>query len=220
MKQRKPAGNRAGRQGGKQGERNRQAILDAAREQFSRHGFRATTLRGIAEAAGVTPAMVHYHFDNKAGLYFAVIESVAEPLLARLGEIRAGELPGDPLAEFLDFYMRTIARHPEIPSLLLHDVLSEEGDMRSGFATRFASRGREAVSALLRDAQRHGRIAKDIDIDLGVVSALSLAIFPFLAAPLIRDVFDREWSGEQLDALISHQQALLLHGLALKDEPQ
>ncbi|MDX1443475.1 MAG: TetR/AcrR family transcriptional regulator [Gammaproteobacteria bacterium] len=220
MKHGKTTRRRAGRQGGKQGERNRQAILDAAREHFSRHGFRATTLRDIAASADVTPAMVHYHFGNKAGLYFAVIESVAEPLLARLGQIRDGAQPGDALAAFMDFYMRTVSRHPEIPSLLLHDVLGEDGDMRSGFATRFASRGRQAISGLLRNAQEQGRIPRELDIDLGVISILSLALFPFLAAPLIREVFGREWQADELEALIRHQQAVLLHGLTCKEDTQ
>lgn len=49
-------------------------ILDAAREQFATHGYRGATVRAIAAAAGVDPALVHRHFGSKAGLFVATLE--------------------------------------------------------------------------------------------------------------------------------------------------
>ena len=50
------------------GQRNRQRILDAARERFMRDGYEGATVRAIAADAGVDVAMVYYFFDNKEGL--------------------------------------------------------------------------------------------------------------------------------------------------------
>lgn len=47
----------------------RQAILKAALAEFSRRGYSATTLDGVARAAGVTRGAVYWHFANKAALY-------------------------------------------------------------------------------------------------------------------------------------------------------
>lgn len=47
----------------------RQAIIDAAREQFSTKGFDGASLRAIAEQAGVTPALVHHYFESKQALF-------------------------------------------------------------------------------------------------------------------------------------------------------
>ena len=47
---------------------HRETLIDAAREQFAAHGFAATSLRQIALAAKVTPALSHYYFKDKAGL--------------------------------------------------------------------------------------------------------------------------------------------------------
>lgn len=202
---------RAGRRAGQAGSRNRDAILAAARRHFARDGFKATTLRAIADEAGVTPAMLHYHFGNKEGLYFAVVEQVAEPMLHELGGMR--ELPGiEGLKAFFEIYMRTIAAHPEIPSLVMHDVLGSSGRIRSQFAQRFARRGREMMSMLIRRAQQDGDIDADMDVELGVISLLSLALFPFLAAPLIREVFGIEWDEQQLEKLIAQQRKVFLHG--------
>jgi AcrR family transcriptional regulator len=49
----------------------RTAILDAARVQFGEHGFDRTTIRSVAAAAGVDPALVMHYFANKKGLFAA-----------------------------------------------------------------------------------------------------------------------------------------------------
>ena len=44
-------------------------IAEAARELFTRHGYKATTVRAIAAAAGVDQALISYHFGSKQGLF-------------------------------------------------------------------------------------------------------------------------------------------------------
>jgi AcrR family transcriptional regulator len=56
------------------GAESKQRILDTARELFGRHGYGGTTVRAIATAAGVDPAMVFYFFGTKQGLFGAAIE--------------------------------------------------------------------------------------------------------------------------------------------------
>lgn len=45
--------------------------MEAAREQFAEQGFERTTIRSVAAAAGVDPALVMQHFKNKEGLFGA-----------------------------------------------------------------------------------------------------------------------------------------------------
>lgn len=47
----------------------RRLLLDAGRELFSQQGYRSTTTREIAEAAGVTEYLLFRHFGSKAGLF-------------------------------------------------------------------------------------------------------------------------------------------------------
>ncbi|RSD10513.1 TetR/AcrR family transcriptional regulator [Amycolatopsis eburnea] len=56
------------------GAESKQRILRTARELFGRHGYRGTTVRAIATAAEVDPAMVFYFFGTKQGLFAAAIE--------------------------------------------------------------------------------------------------------------------------------------------------
>jgi TetR/AcrR family transcriptional regulator, regulator of cefoperazone and chloramphenicol sensitivity len=54
-------------------------IRDAAIEQFGQHGF-STGLRAIAEAAGVSAALVIHHFGSKEGLVKACDDYIAEEI--------------------------------------------------------------------------------------------------------------------------------------------
>src|SRR4051812_2571772 len=64
----------------------RDALLAAARELFLEHGFEKTTARQIAQAAHTTPAMIHYYFGDKAGLFHAMLDQTIAPLRTLLAD--------------------------------------------------------------------------------------------------------------------------------------
>lgn len=51
----------------------REAIVAAARTRFAAHGYARSRIRDIAADAGVDPALVHYFFGTKAGLFAAAM---------------------------------------------------------------------------------------------------------------------------------------------------
>ena len=69
-----------GRPADAEGQDLRTRILDEAEALFSTHGFSATPVRRIAEAAGVNPALVHYYFGDKKSLLLQVMQRATAPL--------------------------------------------------------------------------------------------------------------------------------------------
>jgi AcrR family transcriptional regulator len=57
----------------------REQILVAARQRFATHGYDRTRVRDVARDAGVDPALVHYFFETKDGLFAAVMELPVRP---------------------------------------------------------------------------------------------------------------------------------------------
>jgi AcrR family transcriptional regulator len=86
-----PARRRTGRRPGDSG--SRQAILAAARVEFARQGYEATTIRGIARHANVDPALVHHFFLSKEGVFAAAMQE-AYTLADRLTTILEDGLDG------------------------------------------------------------------------------------------------------------------------------
>jgi AcrR family transcriptional regulator len=88
----------------------REAILRAAREQFATQGYDATTLRGIARAAGVDAALPSYHFGSKNALFVATLQLPITP-----GQIIDGLLAGgmEDIGERLVRTLLTVWDDPE-----------------------------------------------------------------------------------------------------------
>lgn len=59
-------------------ERSRRAVLDAALHLFAHQGYRATTMREVAEQAGVSTGNVYHHFPDKETIFRALIDEYLE----------------------------------------------------------------------------------------------------------------------------------------------
>jgi AcrR family transcriptional regulator len=84
----------------------RERILRAAIDAFARGGFHGASTREIAEMAGVTDALLFYHFKSKAELYFAAVRDQLETLRVGL-ERETGGTPDvrERLRSFVTIYL-------------------------------------------------------------------------------------------------------------------
>lgn len=117
--------------------RTRDKILDAARTHFGEAGFDGATIRGIASAAGVDPALVPHYFGSKEGVFKAAVEFPADPaeFIPRL------VAPGiDGLGERLTLFFLETWDSPAGASLLglIRSVVSSElaAELMREFVTR------------------------------------------------------------------------------------
>ena len=71
----------------KKGEAKREAILDAALEEFAERGYACARMEDIARRAGVAKGTLYLHFGDKEGLFNGLAESALGPLRELAGEI-------------------------------------------------------------------------------------------------------------------------------------
>ena len=165
----------------------RARLSASARELFARQGFEAVSLRQVAEAAGVTPAMVHYYFGGKQGLWLAVLEDYLEEALGSMLAARAEiEGPGG-LAVYLTRHAELLGRQPWVAPLLFREVVLGGGPSAE-FVRRFPAQLRDMLRGAIAKARSRNELAADLDTDLLVLSLLSAAVFPFLLRPMIEKV--------------------------------
>lgn len=193
----------------------RARLLDAALACFVREGIAASTLRGIAAEAGVTPALAHYYFGSKAQLVETVIEEELMPfvqaLVARLQA--AGDDVGALVAAFVHGFHAAVAERPWLPALWVREILNEGGQLRELLLTRIAPMAPRLMAERFAAAQARGELNPELDPRLLVVSLLGLTMFPLAAAPIWRRIF----AADDVDgpAIVRHAFALLDRGLAL-----
>jgi AcrR family transcriptional regulator len=90
-------------------ERRRQ-LIDAGSALFAQHSFEEISMRQIAEAAGVSKALLYHYFPNKIELFKAAVQEHAGEL-QRITEPSGQGRPIDQLSESLDGYLAWIERN-------------------------------------------------------------------------------------------------------------
>jgi AcrR family transcriptional regulator len=123
-------------------------ILDAARTEFADKGYDGASVRAIARAAGVDPALVHHYFGSKEKVFVAAMALSVDP-----GDFLPDVLDGDPaqLGErfarlFLSLWSEPAFREPML-AMLRSATTSERGAtmLREFVGSALLSRVAEAV---------------------------------------------------------------------------
>jgi TetR/AcrR family transcriptional regulator len=144
------------------GENRRLQILRVAMRLFSQRGFRGTTTKEIALAAGVSEAMVFRHFATKEELYSAILDHKAclhesmDPLQVVAQAIAAR----DDRAVFEGLALDALNQHdcdPQFHRLLLHSAL-EEHELAQMFWEKFVKRVYRTLRSYIRARQREGAL--------------------------------------------------------------
>ena len=162
-------------------------MLAAARELFASRGFDAVSTRELADSAGATPAMVHYYFGDKHGLFRALTEETLGPVIASLESPLADGHPPT-VVEFMEQYIGVFRKYPWLPQLVFREMMDGGEGFRAHFAGRFGNRVRAILGSAIRREQAEGSIDPELDPDLLTISTLALCVFPFLARPMIKTV--------------------------------
>jgi AcrR family transcriptional regulator len=122
------------------GDKTRKRILAVAERLFSTNGFDATSVDLIARTAGVTKALIYYHFENKDDLALHLLDSIIDEVDTHL-ERRTTEAPES--AASLRREIREEVEFLAARSRILSVMLAEA--FRSGRRDRFLFRCAELV---------------------------------------------------------------------------
>lgn len=156
-------------------QRNRERILEVAKQAFLRHGADAS-LDGIAKRSNVGPGTLYRHFPSRESLIEAVYRSEVEKLGAAQRRLSAELEPLDALRAWMIMFVELLATKkilaPALKALL--------GQAPTVFA---ATRGQieKAIEELVRNGIRRGEIRKDIvpfDLVLAVIGFSNFASGP------------------------------------------
>ena len=142
---------RTGRRPGNQD--TREAILSAARDAFAERGFDAASIRTIAAAAEVDPALVHHYFGTKDQLFLAAMQVPIDPNKV-IPAVLAGGLDGVGDASVYG----TLRRLYQAGALKSYVVPSDEGPHRKYYGLN--DRGRKALD---QSAKTWGSFTRALD---------------------------------------------------------
>lgn len=105
-------------------QKNEEAIIKAAEEEFAKHGFKGTSMNTIAQNVGLPKANLHYYFNNKLGLYQAVLVNILELWDSTFNNLTVDDDPATALASYTRGKMEFSRRHPKASRIYAMEVIS------------------------------------------------------------------------------------------------
>lgn len=188
-------------------------LLDSAVQQFALKGVAGTTLAGIAAAAAMTPAMVHYYFRDRDQLLDAVASERVAPIVCGvwtpvLGQTRSAAL-------LLGLAQRIIAAaqaNEWLPSLWLREVVSDGGQLRARLMKLLPLECVEHLVRTLAREQKAGRLDPDLDPRLAFASVVGLTLLPLASRAIFEQLSPVRGIGPQ--DIARHARALLANAFS------
>jgi AcrR family transcriptional regulator len=178
---------------GRDPERTRARILEAATREFSRHGLGGARVDRIAERAGANKRMLYYYFGDKDALFLAVLEQTYEDI--RRAEQALHLLDASPVegvVRLVEFTWRYYLDHPEFLTLLNSANLHRARHLRRSPEIRATNSPVIATLAeLLRRGEADGSIRAGIDPLQLYISIAGLCWFYLSNNHTLSAVFDR-----------------------------
>lgn len=187
----------------------RSKLLKAAVGQFGKFGFAGTSVRKIADEAGVNHGSIKYHYSNKDELWRASVAYLYALLDKAVHQDEAewkNMTPRERIINGTTNYIRFSAKHPELSRIVFFETMHESERLdwlTENYIRPFTSRA-IARTAL---AQEEGVYAADIpSMNLHYIM-IAAAKNVFLMAPEIKrafdiNVFDDEHVNAHIDAVL------------------
>ncbi len=126
----------------------REAILDAALEEFSVNGFHETSLEGVADRAGISKALIYEHFPSKRDLHGALLGRYVHRLLEGvIGAIATAAPPEERLRSGGDAFLLFVEEHREPWRLMVRNPADSGVEATVG---RVQSEIAHAIGALMQ----------------------------------------------------------------------
>lgn len=163
-------------------------ILQAAEREFFEKGYAGARTASIAEAAGVTHAMLHYYFRTKDKLF----ERIVSEKISILGNIIISAIGDEDLTledrirQGIERHFDFIAANRDLPKFIVNEVLT-----RPDVVEMMKCNLQNIVNNLLNslqheiDAYAAKGLCRQVNARMLLIDIVSLNVFPFMAAPIV-----------------------------------
>jgi len=170
---------------------SRARLRDAAIRLFAERGVAGTSVRDIAEAAGVTAGLITHYYGSKERLKAEIDDLMVEVFTAPLAaqSDRSDQMP-EAVAEAL---AHTMSAHPDLRAYLRRSFL-ENDPASSEVFDRFVALMRD----MLAEWRAAGVLRADLDMDWAPLQVLFLHFGPLLLGPAVERILGIENYGDDV----------------------
>lgn len=149
------------------GSTRRDELLATAGQMFAEQGLRSTTVRDIADAAGILSGSLYHHFDSKESMVDEILRGFLEDLFARYREIAAAGLSAaDTLRRLVVASFESIDAQRNAVAIYQDEAKRLAAQERFGYIGELNTEFRQLWHAVLRRGVDDGEFRADLDVEL------------------------------------------------------
>ncbi|WP_139491501.1 forespore capture DNA-binding protein RefZ [Brevibacillus dissolubilis] len=199
--------------------KTKERILQAAAVLFDAKGFNGTTVRQIAEAAGVNLALISYYFQGKQGLLESLLTEYFEKFFQILSKEEAtnqGAHPSYRLEQMVRLYVLYQQEHAAVTRVVQRE-LSVESMLAREVMTLYIHRWKHHFATVIEEGIELGEF-RNVPIDPLLLSMSSLLIYPYLNPQSVREVYYLEPGSVEFSEWLTSATIQLLRSLLMSSE--
>lgn len=138
-------------------------LLDAATVQFAEKGYDATSISGIARAAGVSDGLIYRYFTDKRALLSAVLERLFEKIIERtVAAVQNVAGIEKQLEQFIASQLSIFQEEPDLCRLYIRE-LRNSGNFRGSPLFHMTKRYTDLLVKVVEDGVASGEVLPDTD---------------------------------------------------------
>lgn len=145
----------------------RDELLSIAAGLFAEKGFKNTTVRDIADAAGILSGSLYHHFDSKESMVDEILRTFQDELFAAYDEVLASDDdPRTKIERAVRLSFESIDQHPNAVAIFQNEADYLGGFERFGYLAERNAQSRNVWMTLLNDGVETGALRADLDVTL------------------------------------------------------
>ena len=169
-------------------------IISAAEKLFASKGFDGTSVRDIAEEAGVNIAMISYYFGSKEKLMQALFAERTAHVRLKVESLLKDESlsPLEKIYVLADDYIERILQKQHFHKIMIYEQMLEKSSTVTGMLADLKKENMTHISRLIKDGQKRGAFRKDVDVVLMMYTLIGTVTQTFVNKTYYRQVHGME----------------------------
>jgi len=204
-----PTSKKIGRPSGNDDKRGK--LIRAANKLFVAYDYDKVSIRAIAAEAEVDSALIRYYFQSKLGLFTAMMQEAAAPVLAQFNKL-SRSTTNDGANELMSTYYQVMSRNPDFPKLIFKIASMPEGAQNKDLKNILTGILKPKNVKLFSTMQEQGLLREGVDPLCLHISFFSMMVFPFLMPELFKKTLNIEITPEFMAHLAQQNSQLLQYG--------
>lgn len=186
-------------------------IIETAERLFAERGFDGTSVRDIAEVAGINVAMISYYFGSKEKLMEALFEMRVGAIHTRIENLIRDETlsPIEKVNKLIDEHIDRVMQKQCFHKIMVGVLVTNKNPAILEAANKVKIRSAEVIGELIRDGQKKGIFKKKVDIIL-----MMNTMFGTVTQAMMSQQYYREFN-KQLDLPDAEFETILKRRLSI-----